>query len=73
MIKGMTKEHERKLLETIEREPLGKDEFRRVEGLGGQFISLAGKKEVPEEFIELFTIVFGKTDYTVYAKIGRIQ
>ena len=70
---GMTKEHQRKLLETIEREPLGKDEFRRVEGLGGQYVSLAGKKEVPEQFTELFTIVFGKTDYTVYAKIGGVK
>ncbi len=65
----ITSSHKRRIKAALEKGPLQAGELRRVEGLGGQFVMLAGE-EIPAGYVETFSFTFSDVDYKILAKIG---
>jgi hypothetical protein len=67
----IVKSHARRLRATLAKGPLMKEELRRVEGLGGQFVTLAISVVDSGEYAHTLDFTLDGVDYKVYSKVNN--
>ena len=60
-----------KLRDSIKKNPLDKDEIRRIVGAGQMYVALSANSLKEDEYIELFVLSFNEVHHTFYKKIPK--